>query len=112
METQAAKIKIHQKVLMMTPPPNPPCIPITDLTRNHTFETMAIRCWYYRSLGPKAGGVAFASMSKLLHVVMLKRPVNLCMADNNSVSVDVDPTLLRRHTWNGYYLLTGSSQVA
>ena len=30
-------------------------------------------------------------MSKLLHIVMLKRPVNLFMAENNSESIDVDP---------------------
>ena len=35
----------------------------------------------------------FASMSKLLHVVMLKRAVNVFMAENNSESVDVDPPL-------------------
>ena len=29
--------------------------------------------------------------AKLLHVVMLKRPLNLFMAENNSESVDVDP---------------------
>ena len=29
--------------------------------------------------------------AKLLHVVMLKRPHNLFMAENNSESVDVDP---------------------
>ena len=45
--------------------------------------------------------------AKLLHAVMLKRPLNLCMAENNSESVDVDPPLQHRHTWNGY-LLTGS----
>ena len=32
LETQAAKI--HQKVMMTPPPPNPPCIPITYLTRS------------------------------------------------------------------------------
>ena len=29
--------------------------------------------------------------ANLLHVVMLKRPLNLLMAENNSESVDVDP---------------------
>ena len=29
--------------------------------------------------------------AKLLHVVMLKKPLNLFMAENNSESVDVDP---------------------
>ena len=29
--------------------------------------------------------------AKLLHVVMLKMPLNLFMAENNSESVDVDP---------------------
>ena len=45
--------------------------------------------------------------AKLLHVVMLKRPLSLFMAENNSESVDVDPPLQHSHTWNGY-LLTGS----
>ena len=40
--------------------------------------------------------------AKLLHVVMLKRPLNLFMVENNSESVDVDPPLQHRDTWNGY----------
>ena len=53
------------------------------------------RCWYYRSLRPQKKGVnsdvALHQCAKLLHVVVLKRPLNLYMAENNSESVDVDP---------------------
>ena len=45
--------------------------------------------------------------AKLLHVVILKKPLSLFMAENNSESVDVDPPFQHSHTWNGY-LLTGS----
>ena len=46
--------------------------------------------------------------AKLLHVVILKRLLNLFMAENNSESIGVDPPPLQhRHTWNGY-LFTGS----